>query len=105
MYVLVNNKYSKTTNSNVFNNSQGKLLYLINNQIQKDFQAFKIDSNRKECLMDVDSIPRYHIDDFIFSFYKDEVHFEIHWALPGACRAVDGTIVTFTLKEVSQYFK
>jgi hypothetical protein len=105
VFVRNNKKYTKTKNSEVFNETQMELLALINDRIQMDFAAFKGDSNLKECLFFIDSIPKYQMNDLTISFYKDEIWFEVNWGLPGACRNVDGTIVTFKLNELSKYFR
>jgi hypothetical protein len=105
VFVRVNNKYIETNNSDIFNGHQKKLLALINDRIQVDFKAFKADSNVKECFLDIDLIPKYQMDELRISFYKDEIWFEVNWGLSGACRSVDGTIVSFKLPEVSKYFK
>jgi hypothetical protein len=74
-----------------------------NDKIQKDFAAFKADNNVKECLSDFDSIPKYEMDDLQISFYQDEIWFQVNWGLSGACRSVDGTIVSFKANEISKY--
>jgi hypothetical protein len=51
----------------------------------------------------MDSIPTYHMDDFKISFNGEEIWFEVNWGLPGACRPVDGTIVSFKMTEIYQY--
>jgi hypothetical protein len=103
VFIKQGNKYVKSKNSKVFNKKQTILLNLINDQIYKDFQAFKADTNTKDCLSDITSIPTYHMDDFKILFNSEEIWFEVNWGLPGVCRAVDGTIVTFKMAEIYQY--
>jgi hypothetical protein len=104
VFVRVNNKYIKTSNSRVFKRNQAELLALINERIQSDYHSFEADSNTKACFLNMDSIPVYKMDELNISFYEDEIWFEVHWDLPIACRVVDGTIVSFKLKELGKYF-
>jgi hypothetical protein len=105
VYVLVNKKYIRTVNSNVFSKKQDELVSIINERIQKDFKNFSSDSTDKECFAGLDSIPEYKMNDFEISFQKNEIWFEVNWGLTGACRAVDGTIVSFKLSEIQKYLK
>ena len=88
----------------MFNKNQNKLVTTINKRILEDFHKFSTDSNTKECLTEIDSIPTYKMDDFEISFEGNEIWFEVHWGLSGACRNVDGTIVTFKVNEIKKYF-
>jgi hypothetical protein len=97
--------YVKTTNSEVFNQNQNKLLAIINKKIQEDYKAYSSDSATKECFLGVDSIPEYEMDDLGISFNGNEIWFEVHWDLGAACRSVDGTIVSFTVNEIKKYLK
>lgn len=103
VYMLKNNKYVKTKNSKLFNNKQGKLVEIINKRILEDFHKFSADSSTMDCLTEIDSIPVYKMDDFDISFNKNEIWFEVQWGLSSACRAVDGTIVSFKLDEIKKY--
>ncbi|MFT3935304.1 MAG: hypothetical protein QM726_16885 [Chitinophagaceae bacterium] len=105
VYVLVNKKYIKTTNSNVFNKSQGELVSIINKRIQKDFKDFSTDSTTKKCFTGLHSIPIYKMNDFRISFNNDEIWFEVNWDVPMACRDVDGTIISFKLSQIREYLK
>jgi hypothetical protein len=105
VYVKVNNKYVRTTNSKIFSKKQEQLLDSINNRIQRDFISFSTDSNTKECFRGVDSIPRYNMDDLKVSFYEDEIWFEVNWDLPIVCKSVDGATVSFKIKEIAKYLK
>jgi hypothetical protein len=105
VYVRVNNKFHKTVYSKVFNKEQYKLVSIINDRIQKDYKEDLADPRVKECLDGLDSIPKYKMDDFEISFQKDEIWFQVHWGLSGACRSVDGTIITFKITDVEKYFK
>lgn len=105
VYVLVNKKYIKTVNSAAFNNNQEELVSKINERILKDFKDFSSDSAVKECFADLDSIPKYKMNDFEISFQNNEIWFEVNWGLPGVCRSVDGTIVSFKLSEIRKYLK
>jgi hypothetical protein len=103
VYVLSNGKYIKTTNDRFFNKQQKELVSLINKQINQDFADFKKDSTARDCLTEIDSIPVYKMNDFEISFEENEIWFEVHWGLSGACRAVDGTIVSFKFSEIKKY--
>ena len=103
VYVRKNEKYIKTTYSKVFNNNQDELLATINEKILQDFHNFRSDPNTKACLTDLDSIPTYKMNDLEISFYNDDIWFEVHWGLSGACRNVDGTIVAFKVNEIKKY--
>ena len=104
VYVLKNNKYISTTNSKAFNKNQNKLLAAINKEILKDFHKFSADSDTKECLQDIDSIPTYKMDELEISFDgNNNIRFEVHWGLSSACRSVDGTIVSFKVSEIIKY--
>ena len=105
VYVLVNNKYVKTSNANVFHNHQRELLSVINNQIQKDFKEDLSDSTIKDCFVDFDSIPKYKMSDFTISIQDGEIWFKVEWGLPSACRGVDGTIVSFKISEIQRYIR
>lgn len=105
VFVKVKNKYVATENSRVFNKKQAELLDVINRQIQKDFAAFKEDDDTKECLSDIHSVPQYGMNDLKISFNQDEIWFEVQWGLSGACRSVDGTIITFKLKDIGKYLQ
>jgi hypothetical protein len=72
----------------VFNKEQNELIDTINARILKDFHTFSSDPNTKECLTEIDLIPTYKVDDFEISFNDDEIFFEVHWGLSGACRSV-----------------
>jgi hypothetical protein len=103
VYILKRNKYTRTTNAEVFNKYQAKLLAAINKSILQDFHAFAEDANTKDCLEGLQSIPVYKMNDLEISFQGDEIWFEVHWGLSMACRSVDGTIVTFKVKEIEKY--
>ena len=103
VFIQSNNKYIKTTNKRVFNKTQEELVSLINERIKQDFDEYKSDSNTRECLTEIDSIPVYKMNDFYISFYGNEIWFEVHWGLSSACRAVDGTIITFKLNKLKKY--
>ena len=100
VYIRVNNKYFKTVNSRLFNKNQAKLVSIINEHIQEDFKKNLSDSAVKDCLAGLDSIPKYKMNDFEISFWKDEIWFEVHWGLVSACRSVDGTIVSLKITEI-----
>ena len=102
---LSKRKYIKTTNHQVFNKEQKELVVVINQKIKQDFNDFKADSNTRECLTEIDSIPIYKMNDFEISFEGEQIWFEVHWGLSGACRAVDGTIVSFKFDEIKKYLK
>jgi hypothetical protein len=103
VFIKRGNKYVKIRNSKVFNTRQAILLKLINTQIQKDFKALKANIETRDCLSNIDSIPTYGMDDLRISFSDKEIWFEVNWGLPGVCRAVDGTIVSFGMTEIYQY--
>jgi hypothetical protein len=105
VYIRTANGYTRTTNSKVFNQNQSELVEIINKRIQADFKALSSDSNTRECLADIDSIPKYAMNDLEISFNGNEIWFEVHWGLSSACRAVDGTIVSFDLEEIKKYLK
>ena len=103
--LLSKGKYIKTTNDRVFNKKQKELVSLLNQRIKQDFNAFKADTATRDCLTEIDSIPIYTMNDFDISFEGDEIWFEVHWGLSGACRAVDGTIVSFKFNSIKKYLK
>jgi hypothetical protein len=105
IFVRSQSGYSKTTNDQFFNKAQAELVVLINERIQHDFNRFASDSNTRDCLTEIDSLPVYNMNDFEISFYADEIWFEVHWGLISACRAVDGTIITFKFNELKKYLK
>jgi hypothetical protein len=105
VYIRTEKGYAKTTNSKVFNQSQNKLVAIINKRIQEDFQKFSSEPNTKECFIGIDSIPKYEMDDFEISFNGNDIWFEIHWGLISVCRPVDGTIVSFNLNEIKKYLR
>jgi len=105
VYVKKDNKYIRTTNSNVFNKKQNELLYTINERILKDFNSYRSDLSTKSCFSGIDSIPSYKMNDLDITFYNNEIWFVIKWGLSSACRAVDGTIVIFKIDEIKQYLK
>ena len=105
VYVLVNNKYVKTVKSKVFNERQNELLAIINERIQCDFENERSDTSNNDCFSDLDSIPKYKMNDFQISFQKNEMWFDVQWGLGWACRGVDGTIVAFKISEIEKYLK
>ena len=105
VYVKKDNKYIRTTNSSVFNKKQNELLFTINERILQDFNSYRSDSSTMECLSGIDTIPTYKMNDLDITFYNDEIWFVVKWGLPMACRAVDGTIITFKISEISHYLK
>ena len=105
VYIRTQKGYVKTTNSKVFNQNQNQLVTIINKEIQEDFRKFSSDSATKECFIGVDSIPEYEMNDFEISFNDNDIWFEVHWDLSAVCRSVDGTIVSFNIKEIQKYLK
>lgn len=82
------------------------MVSIINKRIQRDFIKFSSDSNSRDCLSELDSIPVYKMNDFEISVDKNEIWFEVHWGIGTiACRAVDGTIVSFKFDEIRKYLK
>jgi hypothetical protein len=103
VFALKNNKYVETTNSKVFNKKQSELLDTINARILRDFNKLRADSNTKECLTEIDSIPVYKMDDIKISFNNGEIWFEVNWGLSGGCRAAGGAIVCLKINDIKQY--
>jgi hypothetical protein len=105
VYVLVNKKYIKTVNSNVFNKKQHELVSIINKRIQKDFKELLSDSTNADCFTELRSVPAYKMDELDLSFHDDKIWFEANWDMTSACLAVSGTIVSFKLSEIRKYLK
>ena len=105
VYVKKDNKYIRTTNSNVFNKNQNKLLDTINTRILEDFNSFRSDSSSNECFTGIDTIPTYKMDDINITFSDDKICFVVNWGLPMACRDVDGTIISFKIDDIKHYLK
>jgi hypothetical protein len=100
---MVDGRYVKTNNESIFNKSRKTFLALLNSRVQENFRSLKGDTLNKDCLSGLDSIPQYGLNDFNIFIFKDEMWFEVHWDLSMACRAVDGTIVSFNLKDMIKY--
>lgn len=105
LFVLKNQIYSETTNSNVFNEKQSVLVHFINQKIQEDFKKLSTDNNTKDCFDGVDSIPIYTMNDFEISFTGNEISFSVNWGLGSTCRNVDGTSVYFWIEKIKKYLK
>lgn len=105
VYARTGGKYVKTTNSNVFNKEQNKLVAIINRKIGEDFKEFSSDTNTRDCFTGIDSIPVYRMNDLDISFNGNDIWFQVHWGLGSACRNVDGTIISFSLDEIKKYLK
>jgi hypothetical protein len=103
LYLKKNNKFIKISNSEMFKSNQSELLLTINNKIQEDFLNFRTDPNSKDCFEGIDSIPKYSLNDLNISFEGNNIWFEVTFGLNSACRAVDGTIVSFPIDQISKY--
>ena len=105
VWKLVKGRYVRSSNEDIFNARGAALLATINRCIRQEWQQNRADSNMRECLADVPQPPEYGMNDLDISFQDKEVWFSVSWGLPGACRAADGAIITFPLKEVMPYLK
>jgi len=105
VYLLAGKKYIKINNSDFFNKKQDELESMVNERIQSDFRSFLTDSLSRDCLVGLDSIPKYKVNDLEISFMDNEIWFQVRWGLPGACRPFDGTIVSFKLREIGRFIK
>lgn len=103
IFVRSKGKYVIASNEDVFNTKQNELVLLINKKIKEEFDQFKSDSSIKECLSEIDSLPVYKMNDFDISFEGNEIWFEVNWGSIMACRPVNGSIVSFNLKEIKKY--
>lgn len=105
VFALKNQIYSETTNANVFNEKQSKLVNIINKKIQEDFKKFSTDNNTKDCFDGIDSIPTYTMNDFEIFFTGNEISFAVNWGLPSACRNVSVTSIYFKINKIKKYLK
>ncbi|HYV55854.1 MAG TPA: hypothetical protein VE933_14800 [Chitinophagaceae bacterium] len=102
-YVRRDEKLLKIKNSEIFNSSQIELDSIINKKIQDDYNSMRGDPDFKPCFDDIDSIPKYSIDEMLISFQGQEIWFSVSFGLTGACKSADGTIVSFNLALISKY--
>ncbi|WP_345258378.1 hypothetical protein [Flaviaesturariibacter amylovorans] len=105
VFVRVQGRWQRTTNSRVFNGRQGELLARINRGIREEWEGFRADSNTRDCMEGVAAPPRYGMNDLAISFHDGAIWFSVEWDVPMACRAVGGAIITFPLKDVAQYLR
>lgn len=103
VFKKVKGKYIEIKNSQVFNDRQAYLVSLINKQIELDFHALKNDTTTKDCLSGLDSIPRYTMDELEISFRENKIWFSVEWGIGGACRAFNGTTVSYRVEEIRKY--
>ena len=100
---LTNGKYLKISNDQLFNEKRNTLLKLINQKIKKDFDTFFNDPDNKDCFFGIEGFTYYQFEDLKISFSKSGIDISVSFGLPGACLALDGTIISLTFSELNGY--
>ncbi len=102
LFKLTNNKYIPIRNSELFNVNKNKLLAIIKQRIQKDYNESSKDPNNEGCF-DGKSAPTVTFENLKISFNDSGIEFSISYGLCGACMAVDGTNISFKIDEIKPY--
>ena len=91
-------EYTKIDNAALFNNPE-KLLQLVNNKIEEDFN--KISAESVDCFEGISFSP-FKIEDLGIEFDEGKIKFNVSFGLDDSCMSDDGTIISLPLGEVEK---
>jgi hypothetical protein len=103
LYKTSRNEDLKIDNTLLFNQKQSDLLKQVNRRIKADYLMVAGDPENKDCFEGVDPIHDFEMNELGIQFETDKLVFHVEYGLPSACLAVDGTSISFTLKELEPY--
>ena len=94
-------KYVQVSNATLFREDRLKELEaLLNKRIRADYTEMKAGAD--DCF-DGFTLPEYLVNQLGIYFDDDQIMFAVSFGLPGACMAVDGTVVSLSISEVKPY--
>ena len=110
LFKLVNNKYVAIKNAQLFNENLNYLIEVLNQRLKMDFEQHLKEPESSTCFEGV-STPEVTIgdagtpfDNIGITFNSEQIDFSIPYGLMGACRGLDGTIISFSLDSMEPYF-
>lgn len=105
LFVVNNGQAKKINNSELFNGKINQLEKIVNQRIKHDFDEYIKDPNSSECFPSK-VYTKIKIDDMGLSFSEsNEIIFNVSFGLGGYCYSVDGTTVSFKLRDLKKYIK
>jgi hypothetical protein len=105
LYKLVNGQYQVIQNEDLFNQKKAQLLANINQKISVDYAALVKDKNNRDCLGNRKTAPKLKFNDMQIDFTEKGFDFNISYGMPGACLAIDGTILSYKFEVLKQYLQ
>lgn len=103
LFELKGDCYVEIANSQLFNDKVNGLLSLLNVEVNKEYNLYYLDPETKDCFEG--PFKPYKLSDFKLQFEEKGIVFSVDFAVPGACRAVGGSIVELSWEDLDKYLR
>ena len=105
LYKLKNGQYEVIQNEDLFNQNKAQLLANINQKITIEYAALVKDKSNRQCIGNRKTAPKVNFNDMQIDFTEKGLNFTISYGMPGACLAIDGTILSYNFEALKQYLQ
>lgn len=103
LFELNGNCYLEISNSQLFNDKVNSLLALLNSEVSKEYNLYYMDPESKDCFNG--PFRPYKLSDFNLQFEETGIVFSVDFDVPSLCRAVGGSIVELSWKDLEKYLR